>query len=412
MKKERIKNENAILNVFRIIFVFDVVLKWIAMYTGIRNGVISAVCYVLFAVWLLVNKEMVLKITGITKLIVIYLAYNLLLMFVTYCKGYPISLIMSEASNSLIPILAFWVGKEYSKRQADEFEHTIVGVGVLLLVTGIYYNTFLNDPYYLKFLGEANYNFNISWFSAAPRLTSFYGSVICGAVGCFIAILSFKYLIFDKSIISYKFWLVHIIGVLLAVLSLQRSAMLAVFVFSLFMLCICASRKYFRIRMVFIYFLIIVIAIATAQTKMPVIFSRVLSRVDSFSSAVGERSDGWANAFSNGILSTIFGYGFGTGGQRAIGLSEATVNDGNYFKIIYDLGLVGLFIFISICFSNLKAAIKGRSNSIIYIVICFCILLQMIGTNLLTFGITAMLFWYSVGRISALNENGVNYVKQ
>lgn len=407
MKIEQYENENSDLNLFKFIFIIDVALKWNAMYTGIRNGVISAVLYAIFAVWVLIKKNLRIKISGTTKLIFGYLAYNILLMIVTLAKGYPFSLVLSETSNTLVPVLAFWIGKDFSKRQTDVFERIVVGTGILLLITGIYYNVFMNDPYYIAFLGLANLNFNLSWFSAAPRLTSFYGSVICGSIGCFVAILAFKYLISEGSLRSVKFWITHMVGVLLAILSLQRSAMLTVFIFTLFMLINCVSKKYFKFRVVLLYIIVIAIGIIVVQIKIPLVFDRVLARVDTFGSAVGERSGGWNNAFSNGILSTIFGYGFGTGGQRAIGLSATTVNDGNYFKIIFDLGLVGLLIFISICISSLRNALKNGSNSIVYIVICFCTLMQMIGSNLLTFGITAMLFWYCVGRISARYENGV-----
>lgn len=407
MNNCQFEDESSALNLFKYIFIIDVALKWIAMYTGIRNGVISAVLYVGLAVWILIQKRFTIRIYGIIRIILLYILYNLLLLIVTIAKGYPFSLILSEASNSLVPMLAFWIGKDFSNRQAGVFETVVLGTGLLLLGTGLYYNAFMNDPYYLEFLNQANFNFSIAWFSAAPRLTSFYGSVICGSLGCFIAILSFKYLLGDENLKNFKFWGAHIIGMLLAVLSLQRSAMLAVVVFTLFMLINSISKKYFRLRVVIFYVAIIIIGIIIIETKMPLVFNSVIDRVDTFGSAVSERSNGWRNAFSNGTLSLIFGYGFGTGGQRAIGLSTTTVNDGNYFKIIFDLGLIGFLMFVCICITNFKNAIKSRSKSIVYITICFCVLTQMIGTNLLTFGMTAMLFWYCVGRIASTDEIGV-----
>lgn len=129
----------------------------------------------------------------------------------------------------------------------------------------------------------------------------------------------------------------------------------------------------------------------------PKAFQAMLVRFQQVNSVISERSHGWLNAFSNGFWEMIYGAGFATGGQRAIGFSATTVNDGNYFKIIYDLGIIGLLLWIGQVASIVRRSVHLAQFPYFVAVIGFMI--QMIGSNLLTFYSTALLFWYCIGRL-------------
>lgn len=399
-KSKALNNEEKIMGYLPVYLIVDMFLKWIAMYTGIRNGVISAIILAAYTFCIFVHRNFRIKVDGsITKAIVAYIIYNFCLAIVSYMKGYTISLLLSEASNTIAPMIVFFIAKNLSNNQSNTFERTELIVATVLLVSGLYYNVTMNDPYYISFLRQSNNNFDLSWFSAAPRLTSFYGSVVCGNIGCVVAIISFLNIEKEN---RKQFWIPYLIGALLALLTLQRSAMVAVLLMSLVLVIHFLRIRKLKIRFIVIAVVVISLVIIILQSRYPVMFEALIARFGQVNRAVSERNQGWENAFSNGLFATIFGYGFGTGGQRAIGISLTTVNDGNYYKIIYDVGIVGLFIFGILVYNLLKKGITEKK--IVYVAVILCFLFQMIGSNLLTFGSTALLFWYAAGRI-ARNTN-------
>lgn len=399
---------NRYLSWFKYFVVLDCLLKWLAMYTGIRNGVISVIAILFFYCICLVGGRLTLKIDKKDTLIIMYMCYNVLLLLVACIKGYSFELLFSEICNTFVPMFAYWIGKNMERKQAVQYENAVILVAIVLLVSGVYYNYTLSDKYYLQFLETAYPSFHISWFSRSPRLTSFYGSVICGVFGCFTALLSFRHLVDKERKNIWRFLGTYLLGCVLAILTLQRSAMLCVALFSFVMLILLCVEKQIRSRFFIGIIFFVVVGALICGFVFSDVFEIVVKRVGEFGNAIGERVGAWGAAFDNGALSTVFGYGFATGGQRAIGISKTTVNDGNYFKIIYELGLLGLFLFILLIASVLK---KGyREKKIIYMIFVCSSLTQMIGSNILTFYSTATLFWYVVGRIMH-KENGDNREK-
>lgn len=385
------------LNIFQYYAIICMFLKWMAMYRDIRNGVIVALFIFLFACIMLIKDKFIINISGKTDIAIIYFViYNSALAIISYFRGYSISLIFSEAANTLVPIMLYFIAIKFDENQARKFEIIILLSGIVVLITGVYYNIGLNDPYYLKFISENNPNFSLHGFMIYPRLNSFFGSVVCGTWGCVGTCLSFRLLNRGEKI---KFWIFFISNFLLSLLTLQRSAMICVIVMT-FVLVINGMKKGYLSKFVPIGLALLLIGTGfIISIKMPNVYFAIFQRVNSISSAVSERNSGWNNAFSNGIVSTIIGYGFGTGGQRAIGLSLSTVNDGNYFKMIYECGVIGILIFIIIIYRTLKR-IKYYKVDIVYIVALVSCLFQMIGSNILTFQFTASLFWYVLGRIN------------
>lgn len=385
------------LNLFQYYAIICALLKWIAMYRDIRNGVIVAVFVIIFACLMLVNDKFIIRISNRTNVAVIgFLIYNVLLALISFFRGYSLSLIFSEAANTLVPIFLYFIAIKFSDRQAKKFELFVMFCGIVVLITGIYYNIGLNDPFYLTFIAENNPNFSMHGFTVYPRLNSFFGSVVCGTLGCLGTCLSFSFLNNDEKI---KFWIFFVPNFLLALLTLQRSAMICVIIVTFILILRGMKKGHFSILVPIGLALILVTAGIIISIKMPNVYYAIFQRFNSVSSAVSERNSDWSNAFGNGLISTIIGYGFGTGGQRAIGLSLSTVNDGNYFKMIYECGIIGFLMFIYIIINTLKK-VKKYNIDIVYVVAVVSCMLQMIGSNILTFQFTASLFWYVVGRIN------------
>lgn len=393
-----LKSNSKYFDVFIWYLPFCMMLKWIAMYRSFRNGVIVAfaitgiVCIYLISVKL----EVYIK-DKISKYVLLYALYNTLMLGVSLSRGYPFSMLLSEYANCIIPIAIFFISRNLTKEQSGNFEIiSLITIGIVFIV-GLYYNIRLDDPYYIKFLEEANPNFSLYGFTVFPRLNAMFGSVICGSLGCIGTCFSYNLLERNKKCL---FWIFLIVSILLSFFSLQRSAMISVTIITIILMIYAVKKKYLSIIGPVVMGAVVCVSIIIIQIKYPSMWHALFLRTNGFGSAISERSASWNNAMANGVISTIFGYGLGTGGQRAIGISQNTVNDGNYYKIIYDCGLVGFILFATLVSSSLK----NYKRSFIYSVGIFSCLLQMIGSNILTFQLTASLFWYIMGQISNCNQ--------
>lgn len=384
------------LNFFIYFVFFDIILKWVAMYTGIRNGVISSIILMAYIGFIIVATHHNVFSTKVIRTIDLYIFYNFLMAIVAWGRGYSIGILLSEAMHSLGAIFAFFAGYYFTDKQAEKFENIFCWATLIILVAGIYYNLTLSDPYYIAYLYEYHPNFYLANFYSSPRLTSFIGSVVCGTYGCVSTCFAFSFL--ERGQIK-KFWIFSIVGALSAFLSLQRSAIVGeLFVFFVLLIRFIKHRQ-IKARYIVALLILIVFGVMAIQHFNPNYFVTLFGRLDKLTSAVSERAEYWSSAFSHGIIGTIFGYGFATGGQRAIGISSVTINDGNYFMIIYDIGLVGLCILLTIIAYSIMNGIKSKKK--VYLIGLLCFMFQMIGSNLLIGYQTAFYFWYFLGRLNA-----------
>ena len=256
----------------------------------------------------------------------------------------------------------------------------------------------------ILYIYKNHLGFAISWYSKMPKLNSFYGSVACGTFGCML--IAFAFLQYAKR--NY-FWLMLGCGLLTACLSLQRSAMICAIFIVIALIFYFLKKNIIKKSFIISFVSLVFLLFATLGLLYPEVLNALFVRFMQVPYAVGERSHSWLNAFSNGLGETIFGMGFATGGQRAIGYSVTTVNDGNYFKIIYELGIIGLLLWCSIVLSILKC--YRTFLQFPYLIASIAFMVQLIGSNLLTFYSTALLFWYCLGRVVGIyRQNKINGV--
>jgi riboflavin transporter FmnP len=116
------------------------------------------------------------------------------------------------------------------------------------------------------------------------------------------------------------------------------------------------------------------------------------------SEAIGERRGNWLDAFKGGNI--IWGGGLGAFGHKVLEYSKVVIADGNYFKMIAEVGIIGTFIFIAIVIRSLIAGFKDFRNKYLEIGIVMGLAIQAIGSNILTYQIIVPIFWYAVGRLA------------
>ena len=397
-------SKNSLLGLFKYYGIITFILSWIAMYTGIRNGVIITVLISTLLLFLFIlNSGEMICIDAHTIVVVLYISYNLIMVIVALVRGYHYSIIFSEVANTIVPIFVYFIGKQLAHKQAREFENYFCVMSLIILVVGLIYNIRLDDPYYIEFLARSNPGFTLLGFKTFPRINSVLGSVICGTWGCIGICFSYRNLIENR---KKQFWILYGINVALAILSLQRSAMICAIIFSLYFLFRAIKQGKLSIGVPVVVIIAVIVIVCIIFISYNALLSAIMERFFSIDSAVSERSNTWKYAFENGFIATLFGVGVGTGGQRAIGVSNNTINDGNYFKIIYEIGIIGIVLLSVIIYSSARKCNDEEGK--IYSVAIYIYLLQMLGSNTLTFQVTAIMFWYIIGRTNADSNRALN----
>jgi len=379
-------------------------LAFAAMYFHIRNGIYVTAILVYFTLNQVIKLIKNINITVIsvtTILIFSYIIYCLIGFSFAVFNGYSLSISIREAANGLIPVFFFYYALSIPKYESIVFEKMFIVSCSVLIISGILYNINISDPFYIKYLTDVYPNFSLHGFKLFPRLTSTVGSVIIGSISCFSTVFAFLHVSMNKKARSNIVFI--ILSVFGALLSMQRSAFIAVTVNTILCLRELGKQGYFKkwqiYGLVSGFFVLIIILFVQNE----VLLNTLIKRLISFNSAISERSSAWTYAWGNSFFETIFGRGYGVGGHRAIG-HGITINDGNYFKMIYEMGILGFALFFIIVFSSI---IKGRiscKEGRFYLIALYGVLFQAIGSNVLTFQMISPLFWYCIGRIEKFSQ--------
>ena len=124
-----------------------------------------------------------------------------------------------------------------------------------------------------------------------------------------------------------------------------------------------------------------------------------------------ERNQDWHIVFEqDNIFKLIFGNGLGTGGHRSITYKSIDLYDGNFIKMIYEIGFFGLIIFLIILIYAINCGIKKYfkyhdSNLLLYLSIVLGVIIMAIGSSVFTFQDIMPIFWFSIGVLVSKNYN-------
>ena len=231
---------------------------------------------------------------------------------------------------------------------------------------------FFNPQIYLNYLERSIVNFYLSIYLNAPRLHSFVGSSIVGV----IVPSAIAFLVFEENK-NIKRVIYIPIFILTSLLTMQRAAWGSLII--IIILYIFNGGKNKRAGLfasaILIAFLVILLATPSLLNPLLEFFG---SRGFSFSQAVSERNSGWSQVFRYGLF-TIIGHGLGTGGHRVMNSSAFHINDGYYFRSIYEIGIVGATLFWIIMIYAVFKAIKNKNYSALCILLI--VLMSSIGSD-------------------------------
>jgi O-antigen ligase len=256
---------------------------------------------------------------------------------------------------------------------------------------------YLTRPYfyieYLHVVQKAFYE-NVSWFY--PRLVSYLDtSMILGVVGVFSIVLIYYYEPHKK--LKMLMLPIIIFGV---AMTLSRGAWIGLSLALILIILEKIELKRLFILILVSSLLVYVGSIFYLQGQEDPLVKLIINRVSQIDNAIESRYGQWEQIINQ---MNVFPLGFGLGltSHKGIGFNYG-VPDGNYFRILGDLGFFGLFIFLLMFMFSLYRAYKYSYPLFIILVIFF---FQAIGTNVFDLYYAGYYFWFFLGIINNLDFN-------
>lgn len=382
------------------------VIKEIKANSGI--GVLSA------------TKQVVARMNICDSFMLAFVIYNLLSVIWLNATGMPLAVYTGELATFILPSVMYIVARCYDSERGF-YRGYLYGLILLCAVGLIFYVT--APQVYLNYLYDWSYISLADAPTMRVRMQSVCGSTILGSFSAVAILVGAKLFMTpaykkadgagvhapdmtgclkqDISLNRVLGLIGIIVGFAFAVFSNQRSAMvvavlalvylnvLAFFTFNLF------KRKYFYVELGVIAVIFVLVLIVA-----PGLLLKIFYRLISLPSAIGERSEQWVAAV-NMMYSSWIGNGLGANGHRALGIEGVkVVADGGLVKMFCENGVVGFSLFIYLLILTFKRGIKKFSKCFAELGIIAILLLQSIGSNVLSFQLITPIFWYVIGRIA------------
>ncbi len=383
-----------IFDYYYLIILF-VILVQLFFIPSIRVGVVTSVI-ILLVLYNTINRHDLLSNTDINKLVLAYLFYNTFSLLLYMFSAIPLSVFFAEWSNSILPVFFFYLPIK-EKRKSFKFYDVTLFVLIISFVIGFY--LWINDSEFYKIFMDTTEGPG----TGLDFFQSLYGLTATGAFGV-IGFLISSSLVLRSNGKNGK--IAMIICFVATILTFRRGSIFSLFIAIIILHYIAylkfnfLKKRYFIIELLFIYFIY-----KYFLSDYTVLLENLVERSSEISQAVGERSFTWTYAFQD--LTFIFGKGLGSVGHKSIGFSKILIADGNYFKMIGEIGIFGTFIFFAILISSFWNGFKDLKNKYLDLGIIFCICLIGIGSNIFTFQSIAPIFWYAIGRISCSNKKQI-----
>lgn len=365
---------------------------------AMRPGVFAALLLVGVAAELILKKRLTFSHT-IDWLVVAYFIYNLLSVIWLTRSGLPVKIYVDEFANSILPIVFYMVGRTAADKTKDFYKKFLFAL-FLICASGLILYLFA-PQFYLDYLLKWNHISKADAPTMRIRMNSVIGSTILGSLSV-CGMLAASYFLVEKK--ERKLGILFFaLNFVFAILSNQRSAMVVAILVVLYI----NHLVFFEFKLLpKKYFLAECGVIAAAFVGVCVIdfdvIMKIYYRLVSLPGAIGQRSEQWVAAVNN-MFSTWLGNGLGANGHKALNFEGThVIADGGLVKIYCEEGILGFSIFIYILILIFTKSIKKLKNCYVEIGIISIILLQSIGSNILSFQLTAPIFWFAVGRCAAV----------
>lgn len=364
-----------------------------------RVGVFMSVVMLFIIFYLIKNRLFSLR-NNLDLLVFFYILYNSLSILWFLLSGLPTDVFIMEYSNSILPIICFYFIGRINRNDINFYKTTWYAL-VLCFIVGFYYQFTLPDNY-REFMSNMDGTGGTDPAAFVLYFRSIFGLTSTGSLGAIGVLLSLAIISMNK-VKKGKIGL--FICFMALILTYRRSALyVGLFAFLWINYLAFFKFKFSKWRLLIFEILMVFFLISFVNNLNPDFLEALSNRFSNVSDAIDERNSNWFEGLSN-ASNLVIGDGLGRFGHKAALYTNDIVPDGNYFRIIAELGVFGILIFIAILFSALGNGIARLSDNYIEIGIIVMICLQAIGSDSFSFQLLAPIFWYSIGRCSRILPN-------
>ena len=348
------------------------------------------------------NKDFKLR-KGLDMFVLAYFMYNIFSFVFFQFSDLPFSVFFKEFSNSILPIIPFYFFGRLNVN--NSFYKITLYALVACFFIGLYF--YIKLPMnYMVFMDKSE-GAGTNPLGYAVNFRSILGLSATGALGAIGVLLSFDVLYKNK----FKKGKIAVLICLVAlVLSYRRAALYTgLFAIGWMNYLILFKFKGAKLKLLLFELFVVFLLIYKLLDSNPDFLPELFERFSSLSEAIEERSDSWLGGLSN-TQNFIVGDGLGRYGHKAVEYSDIYIPDGNYFRMIAEIGIIGVLLFFIII---LKALYNGFSNiktHYIQLAIVIMVCMMSVGSDMFSFQLIAPIFWYSIGacnKYSTLHKKNI-----
>lgn len=355
-----------------------------------------SIVMVFFLLLLLKLKKIVIK-NYFDWLILLYIIYNTISCITFIYSDLPISVFVMEYSNSILPMICFYFIGKMNLENLNFYDITLYSIFACFLI-GFYYQFNLPENY-REFMAKLDNTEGTGPEFFILYFRSLLGITATGSLSAICVLLSL-----DKIYRSNGRFgkIIFLISFIVLLLTFRRSAFYVTFFAILWVNYLAIFKFKLTKKRLIIFEVASLIFLGLLLNYMdPEFINSVIERFGSFNDAIDERNQSWFDGISK-TKNLIIGDGLGRYGHKAALFTDNIIPDGNYFRIFSELGIIGLFLFLSIIVSSLFKSYKKLNKYYIEFAIILMICLQGVGSDIFSFQLIAPIFWFTIGRCSMI----------
>lgn len=374
-------------------YVFNVVALISAFLFKVRAGAVCAIVILISFYFCFKNA----KRDDFDALFVLYLFFNAFSIFWYAFNGENMSLYFAGISYNLIPSLFFLIGYKIDKNSIDKLLNTIFCSNFIITIIGL--SLFLiNKSLYFTYMDtEFSYSYSYAHKFGSYLTCLVFGSMSVLQVGLII------YRLLKKQ--GDKITMISIPITLYALLlNMERGAWLATLILIFVVFFMLLFDKYSFKNAIKLVAVVLFLAASgylfISKYLDQGTFLYFTSRLDRTDEVFSSRSDQMDNAIAV-FYRYPLGYGLGAAGNKAaLNGGSRIVPDGNYFRILVEIGVVGFGTFIMLLARGIWRGVKGSMPVKILSAAVIACSAHASGSNVFDFFYSSYIFWFLLGVIS------------
>ena len=392
--------ENYKIYFYDFYYAIVIIVYFFAIYIPqIRVGVFMSIV-MMYLLYYLIKNNLISIRTHLDAIVSTYILYNTISFFWFLLAGLPLDVFIMEYSNSILPIVCFYYIGRINREDTRFYKITWYAI-IIGFCIGFYYQITLPENY-MEFMGKLDNTGQTNPLSYISDFRSLFGVTATGSLGAIGLLISLS-IIATSKVKNGKVG--FFICLLAMVFSFRRSAFYAGFIAILWINYVSFLKfKTSKWKLFFFEISMVIFFIFLINYFDPDLLESVYTRFLALSGAIDERKSNWFDGL-NKASNLIIGDGLGRFGHKAAQYTNDVLPDGNYFRIIAELGIFGISIFISLIFVALKKGLTQLADNYIEIGIVIMLCLQAIGSDIFSFQLLAPIFWYSIGRCGRILPN-------